>query len=271
MFPASCFSTTRSTAYMMLRLVCLVLFALCLAGPAQAQTTQPATVAKPAKNAPSKPAPASRSTPQAAGPCVGVISLLGDRFIVKKVGVTVFGNENKEVPVDGFGLDDLVVERVRAAVGSGFVVRRIAADKSAFSSYDPGLGMFVRGDKAGAIVRQVAGQAGCKRYVVVIKGIRQGGFFGIGVMKGSPLYNMADIYAVIRIYVHDGQSFDILKSGEGSISGSNFMTGPPTLRIDWAQWPEPPEAANNPVMRASTRQLLGNVLDKSLPALLQSQ
>ena len=49
------------------------------------------------------------------------------------------------------------------------------------------------------------------------------------------------------------------------------MTGPPTLRIDWAQWPEPPEAANNPVMRASTRQLLGNVLDKSLPTLLQSQ
>lgn len=255
--------------YMMPRLVFL-LFALCLAGPAQAQTTQPAAGAKPAKNANSKAAPTSRPTPQAAGPCVGVISLLGDRFIVKKVGATVFGNENKEVPVDGFGLDDLVVERVRAAVGSGSVARRIAVDKSAFSSYDPGLGMFVRSDKAGAIVRQVAGQAGCKRYVVVIKGIRQGGFFGIGVIKSSPLYNMADIYAVIRIYVHDGQSFDILKSGEGSISGSNFMTGPPTLRIDWARWPEPPEAANNPVMRASTRELLGNVLDKSLPALLQS-
>jgi glucose/arabinose dehydrogenase len=70
--------------YMMPRLVFL-LFALCLAGPAQAQTTQPAAGAKPAKNANSKPAPTSRPTPQAAGPCVGVISLLGDRFIVKKV------------------------------------------------------------------------------------------------------------------------------------------------------------------------------------------
>lgn len=257
---------------MMYRYAAVSLIAFCFAVPAQAQTTQPpATAAKPAKNVNPKPAPASRPASQAAGPCVGVISLIGDRFIVKKVGVTVFGNENKEVPVDGFGLDDLVTERVRAAVGSGLATRRIAADKAAFSNYDPGLGMFARSDKAAAIVRQVAGQAGCKRYVVVIKGVRQGGFFGIGVIKSSPLYDMADVYAVIRIYVHDGQSFEILKSGEGSISGSNFMTGPPTLRIDWARWPEPPEAANNPAMRASTRELLGNVLDKSLPALLQSQ
>jgi hypothetical protein len=59
-----------------------------------------------------------------------------------------------------------------------------------------------------------------------------------------------------------------VKSAEGSTSRSNFMTGPPTLQIDGSRWPEPPETANNPAMRSSARELLGNVLDKSLPALL---
>jgi len=44
-----------------------------------------------------------------------VIPLLGDRFVVRKIGVTVFGNEEKEIPVDGWGLDDLVVEIGRAS------------------------------------------------------------------------------------------------------------------------------------------------------------
>jgi hypothetical protein len=38
--------------------------------------------------------------------------------------------------------------------------------------------------------------------------------------------------------------------------------------LDDSWWPEPPEAANTPVMREATRKLLGEVLDKSLPELL---
>jgi hypothetical protein len=251
------------------------LLAMSIACTAQAQTIErPAATAKPTakKNAQPKATTASRSAPQAGGPCIGVIPVLGDRFVVRKIGVTVFGNEEKEIPVDGWGLDDLVVERVRAAVGPGKVVRRIPADKAAFQSYDPGLGLFRNSEKPAAVVQQVAGAAGCERYVVVIKASRQyignQGIYGVGVVKGSPLYNRAEVYAVIRIYVHDGRSFAIAKSAEGSTSGSNFMTGPPTLQIDGYQWPESPEAINTPAMRASARELLGKVLDKSLPALL---
>jgi hypothetical protein len=259
----------------MMRRYAAFLLALSLACPAQAQTTQPpAATAKPAvkKNAQPKATSASRSAPQPGGPCIGVIPLLGDRFVVRKIGVTVFGNEEKEIPVDGWGLDDLVVERVRAAVGPGMIVRRIPADKAAFQSYDPGLGLFRNNEKPAAVIQQVVGAAGCERYVVVIKAGRQyvgnQGIYGVGVVKGSPLYSRADVYAIVRIYVHDGRSFAIVKSAEGSTSGSNFMSGPPTLQIDGSRWPEPPETANNPAMRASARELLGNVLDKSLPALL---
>ena len=100
---------------------------------AQAQTAQPPTAAK-AKPAAKKPAPpkAVAATPAASGPCIGVFPLLADRFQVRKIGITVFGNEFKQITVDNWGLDDLVVERVRAAVGPSMAVRRIAHAKGAF-------------------------------------------------------------------------------------------------------------------------------------------
>ena len=143
--------------------------------------------------------------------------------------------------------------------------------KPPFNPIIPGLGLFRNNEKPAAVFQQVVGAAGCERYVVVIKAGRQyvgnQGIYGVGVVKGSPLYSRADVYAIVRIYVHDGRSFAIVKSAEGSTSGSNFMSGPPTLQL-MVRWPEPPETANNPAMRGSARELLGNVLDKSLPALL---
>ena len=63
------------------------------------------------------------------GPCsIGVIPLTGNEFGVQQVGFTAFGNEYTSVPVDSWGLDDLVVSRVRAAAG-GRSVRRIAYSK----------------------------------------------------------------------------------------------------------------------------------------------
>ena len=102
------------------------------------------------------------------------------------------------------------------------IVRRIPADKAAFQSYDPGLGLFRNNEKPAAVIQQVVGAAGCERYVVVIKAGRQyvgnQGIYGVGVVKGSPLYSRADVYAIVRIYVHDGRSFAIVKSAEGSTS-----------------------------------------------------
>jgi hypothetical protein len=56
-----------------------------------------------------------------------------------------------------------------------------------------------------------------------------------------------------------------------AVAETSAASGPcigvfPLLGDAW--WPEPPEAANTPAMRAATRKLLGEVLDKSLPELL---
>jgi hypothetical protein len=269
-FPA----TTDSSGVFMVRLAALLL-ALSLVHSAQAQTVQPPAAAK-AKPAAKKPAPpkAAADTPAASGPCIGVFPLLADHFEVKKIGITVFGNEFKRITVDNWGLDDLVIERVRAAVGPRMAVRRIAHAKGAFDGYVPGIGMFQNLDtKAPAIVRQAAAQTQCERYVIVTRGNSQyvgnQSIFGLGIVNsGGALLSVTQLHAVVRIHVHDGHTFAVLKSGAGSLGGSSFLSGPPTRKLDAFQWPEPPEAANTPAMREATRKLLGEVLDKSLPELL---
>jgi len=69
------------------------------------------------------------------GPCqIGVVAAIDDEFAVQKIGITVFGNELAEAPVE-WGFDDIVVERVRAAAPAGTAVRRIAFPRDAFDRY----------------------------------------------------------------------------------------------------------------------------------------
>jgi hypothetical protein len=255
----------------MVRLAALLL-TFGLVHSAQAQTVQPPPPAKAKPTAKKSASPkAAAGQPAPSGPCsIGVFPLLFDEFGVRKIGITVFGNEFKQITVDNWGLDDLVVERVRAAAGPG--VRRIAFAKAAFEGYVPGIGMFQNlNTKAPDIVRQAAGQTQCERYVVVTRAASQyignQSIYGLGIVSsGAPILSTNRIHAVVRIHVHDGQSFAVLKSGNGSISGANLLTGPPTSKLE--VWPEPPEAANTPAMREATRKLLGEILDKSLPELL---
>jgi hypothetical protein len=257
--------------------IAAVLLALSVAISAQAQPAQPPAVApaKPAvkKSALPKGTPASRpASPPTSGRCIGVVSAIGDRFAVKKIGITVFGNEYKEIPADDWRLDELVVERVRAAAGAGLAARKIAHAKGAFDSYFTG-GFGTNDAKSAALVEQVAGPARCERYVVVTRAVgRFSGnqdVAGVGIVNvGAPLLSRSQVHAVVRIGVHDGRTFAVLKSGLASTNPLGFLAGPPTRGLDNFTWPESPEAVDSPAVRAAARALLVEVLDKSLPARL---
>ena len=146
------------------------------ATPSYAQT-QPApgtaaTAAKPAK----KPAPKAKTTAKPVavetGPCrLGVISALGNRFSVHKFGLTIFETEDNEVPVEGWGLDDLAVARVRAATGTDPSVRRINYPKGAFEPYYHPKSRFLPDPNEGlpAIIRSITPNANCERYLVITR------------------------------------------------------------------------------------------------------
>jgi hypothetical protein len=280
--------------------------ALALAQPALAQTaptaapkpspTKPSpTKPSPTKPSPAKPTPAKPAAkkpeppkPDAAaehGPCIGVIAHVGKSFVEQSIGLTVFGNDLKEVPIESWGLDDLVVARARAAAGPRFAVRRIAYPANAFESYDHPA--FLQIPDLKGIVQTIAGAGGCERYLVVVE---SGSQFGASnqVVKGIGIVHMGGIidrfshtylFAMAALFVVDGRTFDVLNKGVGGIADEDTLVdrlrrgvphetpirGPSRELEDFA-WPPAPDAVTG--LRDPTRALLAASLDVALPRLL---
>jgi len=78
--------------------------------------------------------------------------------------------ESKDMPVP-WGLDELVVARVRAAAGPRFNVRRIAFAEAAFAPYEESkTKLFGKPEEhLTAVVQKIAQGSGCERYVSVVR------------------------------------------------------------------------------------------------------
>ena len=275
-------------------------FALALAQPALAQTAPTAAPNSPPKPSPIKPSSAKPSPakpaakkPEAAkpdaaaehGPCIGVIPHIGENFALTSIGLTMFGNELKDVPIESWGLDDLIVARVRAAAGPGLAVRRITYPASAFETYDHHV--FLRFPNIKAIVQTVAGTSGCERYVLVVKGRDAYGdtnqlLEGIGVAHSSSIFDRTGVtylFALTGISIFNGDTFDAIHNGTGSLHPEetgvdrvvNSLLHPfpihgPGRELKDFPWPPAPDAVMG--LRDQTRALLAASLDEVLPKLL---
>jgi hypothetical protein len=268
----------------------VLLLALALALPALAQTPQTAAPKsslvkpRPAKPAAKKPQPPKPAAAAAAvrGPCIGVIPHIGESFVVQHVGLTAFGNEFNEIPISPWGLDDLIVGRVRAAAGPRFSVRRIAYAANAFEAYDHPSLFHIPDLKP--IVQGAVGAGGCERYVLVVKGGDQiagtnQAIHGIGVVNRISLTDhngVTYLFALTGLEIFDGRTFDTLKKGGGSLYDEtlgdrlvNDLFRPfhgPTRKLENFAWPPAPAAVMG--LREPTRALLAASLDTVLPKLL---
>jgi hypothetical protein len=268
-----------------------LLLALALAAPALAQTPQAAAPKsslvkpRPAKRAAKKPPPPKAAAAAERGPCIGVIPHIGESFVEQHVGLTAFGNDLNKVPIASWGLDDLVVARVRAAAGPRFSVRRIAYPANAFEVYDhPSLFQF---PQLKPIVQTVAGAGGCERYVAVVEGNDQYGntnqlVRGVGVVNGLSLTDhngITYLFALTHLEIFDGRTFEILKQGGGLLHEETTLGGRlvndlmrtsplrgPSRKLENFPWPPSPDAVTG--LREPTSVLLATSLDTVLPKLL---
>lgn len=252
----------------------------------------PATA--PAAPSPGNPA-AKKSAPKAktravakpalvatdSGPCqVGVISAIGDKFLLEHIGLTVFGNEFTDAPIDAWGLDDLVVARVRAAA-AGRLVRRINYAKGAFEPYyHPPRELFreAKNDLVN-VVRHITANANCERYLVVtrfsgqVAGTNQSAE-GVGLLTNwaSGTLKNASLFAFFRITVFDGKTFakydDPIGIGARLAAGfANLVQDENFTALRDFEVPSSPEAvAGNARLRDGARTMLTAKLDKYLPA-----
>ena len=252
----------------------------------------------PSPPAPATPAPAkavAKKKPKAkpagqpavaaeSGSCsLGVISAIGDRFSVQKFGVTVFANEKTFAPIENWGLDDLVMARVRAATSGDPTVHRIAYPRDAFEPYFNPKARFLPDPAEGlpAIVRGITANTHCERYLVVARtkgelpnthmeldGI---GAYNMGV--GSILRH-SHLFAVFTVKLLDGRTYEDVHrafSGFGArLAQGMRITEDPLNRLDNEQFPEPPSAATgSAILRERTRELVAARLDQMLPDYLK--
>lgn len=266
---------------------------LLLGTAGEAQTPPPAsTAAAPATTAAKKPAtkPKTAAKPPAAvdsGPCrIGAVIAAGDVFTVQKVGLTVFGNEFAEVPVK-WGFDDLILDRIKAAAAP-MQVRRISYARDAFDSYyHPKPAIFRNAPRELAeLVKQIAGNAGCERYVVItrangrLNGTNQD-LVGIGVLnQGVGIFSRSYVFANLGVVVFDGATFEArrnphltLEAGLARIA-ANLTKSEYLHELDKETFKFPesaPDAANNTMLRDSARRFVAERLDKYLPAYFRQQ
>lgn len=235
---------------------------------------KPASKAK----AVAKPAAVTES-----GPCqIGVIPAIGDKFLLEHIGLTVFGNEFADAPMGSWGLDDLVVARARAAA-PGKSVRRITYARDAFEPfYHPPRELFrdASHDLVN-VVRQVAANTNCERYLVVarsggqVPGTNQSAN-GIGLLTNwaSGTFKNAQLFSFIGIAVYDGKTFAKYENPMGfgarlaehlsNLGRSEFFEPLKDFEV-----PATPEAvASNSRLRDGARAMLAARLDKELPAYL---
>jgi len=249
--------------------------------PAKTSSTKPSPAKPPpAKPAAKKPEPPKPDTAEH-GPCIGVIPHIGESFAVQSIGLTMFGNDLKEVPIESWGLDDLIVARVRAAAGASVAVRRIAYPANAFATFDnPPLFHDTENDIKG-IVQSIAPASRCERYVVVIRSGSQWSntnqsVKGIGIVHAGIIdrLSVTFLFTMTALDIVDGHTFEILKKGAGSIEDNqllhDLLTMPalrgPNRKLEDFPWPPPPDAVMG--LREPTRTLLAASLDKVLPKLL---
>ncbi|HZO44896.1 MAG TPA: hypothetical protein VFB68_03335 [Xanthobacteraceae bacterium] len=201
---------------------------------------------------------------------VGIISAFGDRFQLRKVGVTVFGNESNEFPVAAWGIDDLVVGKVRTILGRRFDIRPLTYQRAAFQS--PNFGGI------GAMVQAAAPTSGVDAYIVITRATSQVGATnqsvnGLGILEASsPIYaSTYTIYALYVVSIINAKTFasmggvSALMPGEVPINPmrTTALRGP-HRQVDQSWWPTSLDAASNQRLKGGVVELIDQSLANTL-------
>jgi hypothetical protein len=201
---------------------------------------------------------------------VAVISALGDRFTVKKLGMTIFNNDERDFPIDAWGIDDAVVTTVRGVVDKRFEVRPVTYQRSAF---------FVSENSGSAVVDAVRSQVAAQdidAFIVVTKGSSRIGdsntfVSGLGIFEGDSLVmHTSNVYAIYWVTVVDGHRFTVIGNMAAwsvgqSLSAMSAIHGP-NREVDKSLRPNTLDAAANPKLR----EVVIDLLAQNLPGTLQN-
>jgi hypothetical protein len=225
------------------------------------------------------------------GPCdFGVVVTAGDEFTVLTTGLTIFQYKTTVVPIPGWGLQDLIFARTRAAIPAGVSVLRILYNPAKFPPRDDSKDTFKDrlfrdlNAELAAYMREVVKGTNCRHYIQILNSVspigsskytvRGFGLLNQDVVLGRRIF----LYALAFIRIFDGRDFSVVRQSSALINMDHSLAvqrllgkqfGGPYRELPAESFPTRPEdAAANPALRDGVRAMLTESLDKTLPLLL---
>jgi len=200
---------------------------------------------------------------------VGIVSAIGDQFTFAKAGLTGLDNRPRSVPIASWGLDELIVQQVTAALSGRFQVQPATYARATFATIQESAITavnLVRGDPFKKLVQTEVSPQGLDAYIVITKAKAYFGggnrkVEGVGLITYSTvLESYGQLHALYEIRVVDGKTFDIIeKLAAGPIDNASNIRIPGPSRLIDASFDERDE---------NLRRAIVDLVIRSLPNIL---
>jgi hypothetical protein len=205
---------------------------------------------------------------------IGIVSAIGDKFYLRKVGFTVFGNESQEIPIDSWGIDELMTSKIRAALAGRLDVRPVKYRRAAFAEAENTIAIGVESLRGETVRTEVTPQ-GLDAYLIVTKATAPYGqtnqmLRGLGMVDGFKFGDhLIYAYAFYSISLVDGHDWTVSRGTFATIQGDAGLFGPrlkgASRELDKSWWPASLDAASNQRLKG----VVAELIDQSLPGTLQ--
>jgi hypothetical protein len=197
---------------------------------------------------------------------VAVISLVGDKFTVKKISLNPFDSKPKPMPIAAWGIDQFIITKVSSVLARRFEVRPLA--------YQPVEDANDVAVKVAEGVRNQSGQTDIDAYIIITRGLFEEGYghtrkrySGLGIVEHLVAFKpKVDLYVLYDITVVDGHDLSVVASTQkgvalGGAEPPNFVW----RDVDESWMPASLDAAQNVRLKGAVTEML----DRSLPGTIE--
>jgi hypothetical protein len=217
----------------------------------------------------------TRETKLQAIKTVGIVSAVGDQITFARGGLTGVDNRSQSFPIGSWGLDDLIVQQVTAALNGRFQVQPVSYNRAAFAAIrDSPVAPVnvIRGDPFRKLVQTDVSPQGLDAYIVITKAKSNFGgggrkVEGIGFLTyGTVMESYSQIHALYEIRVFDGKTFDVIEKMTApplDDVGAVRLAGP-SRTIDESFSPGTGDPAQNEKLHAAITDLVARSLSSTL-------
>ena len=218
-----------------------------------------------------------KTAPTTGKKTVCVISEVAHEFYLKKIGMTVFGNEASTVAVPQWKLDQAIFDKTKAILSANFNVKHIPTKIETYAPLRTEGGLFRdRDGERKVLIQKLTTSSGCDYILLIAGNASQVGSTnqyvgGLGVLEmGNELFGYVhQVHALTFLYVYDGKTMELLQNHRGETDETTLFKAihGPSQEVDAKLHPTLQAVADDPKTRDMVWKQVERSLDLTVPGL----